>query len=312
MSLLIMILLVALLIYQLITKTKRNDCPKVTRTNTPSVPLISSFSPPPVTLTLTAVVLVRFFEKDNLRFTQEHDLTQWLDYMRYAGVQHFYVYDNCHADIECLEATILDNDDITYIRWSVLKYTEAQTPAYNHHLQTHFPQAKYEVLLDIDEYPFMPNNNSMNPNFLRDYAMTRQSPQVLMRSMFFGGEATSGNDWRALRYTKRRPQAEPEGRTKPLYQPSHVNYHGPTNLHEMLLWHNNDALLQAPFKYSPYDLIMGHDKMEDAQVLRLNHYWCERLSESDEEEQLVYDDSMVQVIARVNEWKKNQKKGVVQ
>jgi hypothetical protein len=26
----------------------------------------------------------------------------WLDYMRYAGVEHFYLYDNCQHEDECV------------------------------------------------------------------------------------------------------------------------------------------------------------------------------------------------------------------
>lgn len=54
---------------------------------------------------------------------------------------------------------------------------------------------------------------------------------------------------------------------------------------------------------------MGYDKMEDESVLRLNHYWCERLSATaDEDAPLVYDDGMADVIRKVEEWKASQKR----
>eukprot|EP00545_Synedropsis_sp_CCMP1620_P001133 CAMPEP_0119009144 /NCGR_PEP_ID=MMETSP1176-20130426/4168_1 /TAXON_ID=265551 /ORGANISM="Synedropsis recta cf, Strain CCMP1620" /LENGTH=292 /DNA_ID=CAMNT_0006961601 /DNA_START=64 /DNA_END=942 /DNA_ORIENTATION=+ len=276
----------------------------------PSAALPSSPSPPQ----LSAVLLFRLFAEDALHFTSK-DLFQWMDYMRYAGVDHFYLYDNClvadddDADDECVEHLVGALPDVTYVKWQVQDYIEAQVPAYNHHLRTHFPQASYEILLDMDEYPFMPNSD-MNPNFLKDYALKKQSSQVLLRTVFFGGVASSDddNDWRVLRYTRRRAMAERDGRTKPMYQPSKINYDGTQNLHEMLLLDNGrerTGIKEEAFKYSPYDLIMGYDKMEDESVLRLNHYWCERLSDSTDETTppLVYDDSMTDVIRRVKEWK---------
>lgn len=188
-------------------------------------------------------------------------------------------------------------------------------PAYNHHLRTHFPQASYEIILDMDEYPFMPNSD-MQPNFLKNYDLQKQSAQVLLRTVFFGGEGSpegdsSTGDWRVLRYLYRRQRAERDGRTKPLYQPPQVNYKdGTHNLHEMLLLPNNNnnaaRSTTEKFKYSPYDYIMGHDKMEDESILRLNHYWCERLVPGGDDgtyEELVYDDSMKDMIRKVEEWK---------
>jgi hypothetical protein len=267
-----------------------------------------SVVPAPSPPQLTAIIIFRLFAGDELQFTLK-DLFQWMDYMRFAGVDHFYLYDNCLDEEECVEHSVSALPYVTYVPWHVDDYRAAQVPAYNHHLMTHFPQASYEILLDMDEYPYMSNPEHMKQNFLKEYALQKQSPQVLLRTIFFGGPSVANSQeeqWRVLRYTHRRERAERDGRTKPLYQPSKVNTNGTQNLHEMAMLtssrtvgasHSSDA-----FKYSPYDLIMGYDKMEDESVLRLNHYWCERLSD-DEDAPLVHDDGMVDVIGKVEDWK---------
>jgi hypothetical protein len=112
--------------------------------------------------------------------------------------------------------------------------------------------------------------------------MTSKS-QILLRTLFFGGTPHTTRDWRVERYAHRRVQAERDGRTKPIYQPHRVDYNGIHNLHEMLLMAKDteeESEVQVevdPFKYSNYDRIMGYDKTEDPNILRLNHYWCERL-----------------------------------
>jgi hypothetical protein len=295
MSLLVMTILLFLVLLQL---RKRNKCEcKVAVPEPFVIATVKSSLEPPSPPQLSAVLLFRLFQKDELNFTSE-DLYHWLDYMRYAGVEHFYLYDNCQSSEECL-TDLTKYPDITYTLWQIADYEQAQTPAYNHHLQTHHPQAMYEILLDMDEYPFMPSN--LERNFLRNYALQRQAKQVLFRSIFFGGPPANNtsDDWRVLRYTRRRARAETEGRTKPLYQPKEVNYRdGVHNLHEVMLWKEQVVDL-SDFRYSPYDVIMGHHKMEDEHILRINHYWCERLVDGD----LVEDDSIGELIQRVMHWK---------
>jgi Glycosyltransferase family 92 len=302
MSSLLIIALSLLLIFQLVNELRKR--PKCVYQSPPRLPptpdIIGELPVGHSSPDLSAVLLFRLFEDDALNVSRK-DLFDWLDYMRYAGVEHFYLYDNCQDQRECISELAMV-DDVTYIRWSIADYSGAQVPAYNHHLKSHFPQARYEILLDMDEYPFMLANTERN--FLRDFVRNMQSPQILLRTWFFGGTPRGANDWRVLRYTTRRVAAERDGRTKPIYQPNRVDYHGTQNLHEMLLKNDVDLEVQVdPFKYSNYDRIMGYDKTEDPNILRLNHYWCERLPDG---ETLVEDTTMSVLIKKVKEWKQRQ------
>ena len=53
--------------------------------------------------------------------------------MRYAGVEHFYVYDNCRFEYECQKIWLQADSRVTYRRHNILQYQEAQISAYIHH-----------------------------------------------------------------------------------------------------------------------------------------------------------------------------------
>lgn len=247
---------------------------------------------------LSAVVVLRLFSGDALHFDRT-DLHQWMTFMMYAGVDHFYIYDNCLRESEC-QRDLAQRSDVTYIQWSHADYMSFQTPAYNHHLQAHLPRSKFETLLDIDEFPFMAHDQE--PGFLKRHVLRRNDNQFLVRTMFFGGPPNHSNSkWRVNRYTRRRERAEIESRTKPIYKPDEVDYRGSTNLHEMRMRYSKletaEVLSDDP-NVSLYDKYMGYDMAEDPNVLRFNHYWCERFAD-----QLpVEDNGMVQLAAKVEQW----------
>ena len=330
---------------------------------------------------LSVVILFRLFEGDSLGFDAS-DLRVWMDYMRFAGVDHFFMYDNCQRESECQSSWLSNQPDVTYTPWSIPDYKTAQVPAYNHHLQNHFPQHDFEVVLDMDEFPFMPsqqddsqsqmrnttevnsdsNNRSSGSStgqknkerhrssatlfaaqatagfrnqrgFLKKYAAWRDQDQVLMRTVFFGGPShpassssslmfpsvSATNQTRVLRYVHRRAEAERDSRTKPLYKPHRVDSRASTNLHEMRIEYQPPTLargsgmnknayaldghtkskadIKDDLRYSEYDKQMGYDKAEDESVLRLNHYWCERLG--DKRETLVKDDSIREIMMKL-------------
>ena len=267
---------------------------------------------------LTAVLVVRLFSGDTLHFDRI-DLDQWLTYMSYAGVNHFYVYDNCLREVECQRDLAL-RPDITYIQWSHSDYMTSQTPAYNHHLQAHFPHSAFETIMDIDEFPFMPLDPM--PGFLQRHVVRRNDSQFLVRTLFFGGAPNKASSpWRVNRYTHRRIQAERESRTKPIYKPDSVDYRGSTNLHEMRMKYtissqrkqSSDVAIAIAAEIthsddptvSQYDKYMGYDMAEDPTVLRLNHYWCERFSERPP----VEDISIQAITTRIDQWIVQKKKG---
>ena len=119
-----------------------------------------------------------------------------------------------------------------------------------------------------------------------------------MRTVFFGGKSGTNNGAaRVLRYVHRRDKAEHGSRTKPLYKPHRVDARSTTNLHEMRIKYQQQDPVRNDPRYSEYNRQMGYDLAEDESILRLNHYWCERLKNG--QNGLVEDDSIREVMARL-------------
>ena len=226
---------------------------------------------------LTAVAMFRVnFTSDLLKFTLA-EIDQWMTYLEYAGVQHFYLYDNCQHDYECVADRYRNDSRVTYVHWPEPQYTKAQNPAYEHHRINH-AKAKFELQLDIDEYPFMPNDS--DPNFLRRYAFSMQADQTLIPSWFFGGPAETNHTWRAMRYFHKQPNIFKNGRHKPLYAPEKVSK---VVVHQA----------QGPSLVT---------QMADPNTLYLKHYWCERIEQPE-----VYDDTIVPLMEKVIKWNEERK-----
>lgn len=101
--------------------------------------------------------------------------------MRFGGVAHFYVYDQCHQDKECQRqlADPLVYPDVTYHRWPARNvfdfdhpphhweqedYMDAQQSSYTHATSKYAACAEWQIIVDIDEYPFSSTDTS--PGFL--------------------------------------------------------------------------------------------------------------------------------------------------
>ena len=86
---------------------------------------------------LSAVVLLRIYKEDKAKLTTR-ELKQWLEYMRYSGVEHVYLYDAFVNEDEAQMSEIklfLRDNYITYIDWHVHNpYTISgtQVSAYQH------------------------------------------------------------------------------------------------------------------------------------------------------------------------------------
>lgn len=242
---------------------------------------------------LSAVVMFRVdFKQDLLKFSRA-EVEQWISYISFAGVQHFYVYDNCHTQDEC-QTWLEDDPRVTYTHHPTTQaYQETQISAYIHHLNRKGPKSRFEIILDIDEYPFMPNDTARG--FLLRFAQTKmdeETDQVLLQTMFFVGSNETTHPWRVMRYFHRDEKVIDVGRTKALYRPEMVD---PDRSHQHKIWmiHWLSMLPKSKTyvnKGDPKDPSVSRLKV-DPSIIRLNHYWCERGKTG-----LVFDDSIRGII----------------
>ena len=210
---------------------------------------------------LTAVLLVRIYEKDKAKLTTR-ELRQWLQYLRYAGVEHVYVYD-AWVDKSESQLILLDvfvrEGFITYIDWHThnpYSIVGTQVAAYQHCIDNYSKESHWQVAIDIDEYPF--SLDDTDPGFLYRYVkhFSDYHPQVseiTMQNYLFLGKPLD----RELLIDRlfRRTHRQANNLVKPIYKPRCVR----AQVH-----HNR--------------LLRGRRSMNaPSSELRMNHYWGARL-----------------------------------
>ncbi|CAI5505571.1 unnamed protein product, partial [Closterium sp. Naga37s-1] len=120
---------------------------------------------------LAAMAYARVYREDRFNFSA-YEIWQWLEYGRYAGVQHVFWYDTAHSQEESQEAALapyVGAGVVTYHRfyrlfpeWHDIHYE--QDSSVSHFLKTYGPRVQWAVLCDIDEYMFSPSDTL--PGFL--------------------------------------------------------------------------------------------------------------------------------------------------
>ncbi|XP_022108627.1 uncharacterized protein LOC110988940 [Acanthaster planci] len=134
---------------------------------------------------LTAVLLVRIYAYDLAKLTTR-EMMQWLQYLSYAGVEHVYVYDaylfRNESQKEQLKCFI-ENGYVTYVDWSHRarpKYTIAgtQVSAYQNCINQFGNEYAWQTAIDIDEYPFCPNDRESGFLVRAVQEIARSKPSV--------------------------------------------------------------------------------------------------------------------------------------
>ena len=207
---------------------------------------------------LCAVLLVRIYKSDKAQWST-YELDQWVAYMRYAGVNKFFVYDTYHYIDESLAAWSSNKSRILYHDWSAYAnpygLQKTQGSAYQNAIDVYADKCEWMIQMDMDEYPF--SLVDKNPRFLQRLIQTLGPPssdisELSLANFVFEGAPTTGPGLVIERITRRSA-----GRTnrldKPICRPKNVR----AGVH-----HNR--------------LIRGKHLDVDPDVLRINHYWGQR------------------------------------
>ena len=214
---------------------------------------------------LSAVLLVRIYSSDLAKLSTR-ELMQWLYYLKYAGLEHVYVYDAYVFNNESQKNALgflIKEGFVTYVDWSHKAYpysiTGTQESAYQHCLDNWGNQSEWQVSIDIDEYPFCPHDTK--PNFLQRFIanFSRQRPdvsQITMQNFLFLGKPLSDKEHPLLiDRLKRRTRRPANALVKPIYKTTQVIK---THVHH-------------------HHLRYGISEDADKYQIRLNHYWGARL-----------------------------------
>ena len=208
--------------------------------------------------TINAVLLVRIYAKDKAKWGRR-EIDQWLQYMRYAGIGRVYMYDAYHSKTESLQQWSLQYPFVTYIDWSAhsnpYSIKRTQVAAYQHAIDTYGSASDWQIAFDMDEYPFSPIDTTAA--FLRRVVHNLAVPgtsELSVKNFLFLGNSTSGSTEWVVERIVRRTIGPANNLDKPIYRPHNVR----AQVH-----HNK--------------LISGRSVDVDPSLLRMNHYWGQRL-----------------------------------
>lgn len=214
---------------------------------------------------LTAVLLVRIYIKDRAQLSSR-EMLQWLMYLRYAGVEHVYVYDAYVFTNESQRdalTPLIDEEYVTYIDWHHHAFPFSsygtQMAAYHDCNVKWGKISMWRIATDIDEYPFSPQDTK--PGFIKRFisafsARYQDVSEISMQNYLFLGKALDDKTHPIFidRFWRRTPYPFND-RVKPIFQPINVVSAGV---------HRNS-------------MKTGNRTEAPEQQLRLNHYWGARL-----------------------------------
>ena len=214
---------------------------------------------------LSAVLLVRIYSSDLAKLSTR-ELIQWLYYLSYAGFEHVYVYDAYVFKNESQKYALdffIKQGFVTYIDWSHNAFpytvTKTQESAYQDCLNKCGNLSTWQASIDIDEYPFCPQDTK--PNFMQRFItnFSEQRPdvsQITMQNFLFLGKPLDDIQHPLLiDRLKRRTHGPANALVKPIYKTEDVSI---THVHH-------------------HDLKKGISMDADFNQIKLNHYWGARL-----------------------------------
>ena len=163
-------------------------------------------------------------------------IPDWLDFHRYLGVEHVYIYDNEEAHVTTLPTTLKEyiaDGYVTVIPWhhstSPMKtYLEVQIAHENDCIWRHKYDVEWMIKIDVDEYiqPMDPKRPLLT-DYLKDPSYKRLSA-IRMSNWFFGHPKSirpkgptiiHRNMWRS-----KEPTMQNTGHDKNILRPINVHY----------------------------------------------------------------------------------------
>ena len=215
---------------------------------------------------LSAVLLVRVYRHD-LAGLSSREMLQWLFYLRYAGFDHVFVYDAYVSKNESQYHVLLplvQSGYVSYVDWSAHNpYTikGTQITAYQHCIDHYGKNLTWHMAIDIDEYPFSPND--VEPHFMQRFLhnFSVRNPrvsQITLQNYLFLGKPLDPQFYPLLiaRF-KRRTHKKANDLGKSVFRVAQIQ--------KAEVHHNT--------------MRDGKTTDCDARVMRLNHYWGARLQQ---------------------------------
>ena len=211
---------------------------------------------------LTAAFVVRLYDDDKAKWTLA-ELKQWMHYLMWAGVEHFYLCDHYQNAAESLQVKLqryIDAGLLTYFAQfnDVKPVVRTHISCWNYLIKTRTNDTEWQLGIDMDEYPFVSNDTEEGflVRFLNNSVKIHNNiAEVSMHNyLMLGGDRRTEHNMTIERIT--RIVKQPNTLDKPIYKPTRVMSAG---LHHM-------------------GRLKGYKLEADGNDLKMLHYWGGRLS----------------------------------
>lgn len=185
-------------------------------------------------------------------------ITEWLQFHRKQGVEHFFIYEN-YSDDETYEL-LKGQPDITLERIKDVN-NKPQTPAYKKFLIDHGHKTKWCAVLDCDE--FLYHRTMQLPEALKDY---EDSPALAVNWYFYGSNGET--EYKPFPVLERFPKRElnVDKHVKSIIQPARTLKTG-LNAHYFIL---DGKAVDENMNELPSEYYHNHNCSNS--LFRINHY----------------------------------------
>jgi len=196
---------------------------------------------------------------------ESHSIREWIEHYIYRDVEHFYLIDDSSTDntVEIIKPYI-ERGIITLFsgnNWPY--YLGRQRDMYNHFILPHLPETEWLLMVDLDEYVWSPQSNSLFW-MLKFY---RHLGQIQVNHTIFGSNGHTDQ-----------PQSLVEGFTKrSLIKPTELDGCG-----------NRKYFVNSSFKFTSLNVHnatfldkndeINNFKLLDIPYFAMNHYNCQSLN----------------------------------
>lgn len=110
-------------------------------------------------------------------------LLEWIEFHRFMGVEHFYLYNNLsNDDYLSVLKNYIDSGLVTLRDWPEMWRRETQSNAYMDCLERYRNESRWIAFIDLDEFLFAPNAESL-PDVLSEY---ERFPGIVVNWQVYG------------------------------------------------------------------------------------------------------------------------------
>ena len=178
---------------------------------------------------LVELLQVRIYAHDKAKWSIR-ELKQWMHFLFLAGVEHIYLCDHYQIRSESIHEPLkkyIDLKLVTYIPWKTIAHPmTAQVECYQYIIDKFGNQTRYQMAIDMDEYPFSPIDlgEGFLPRYLKNissHGYGHRISEISMNNYLMLGQGDRTKDMVISRINRMTPKPA-NHLVKPIFKPDRV------------------------------------------------------------------------------------------